>query len=179
MDILGLLLKNDKIYIPPANNLQIHILQYHHDYILTGHFRQNKILKLIYHNYTWLALYVNVKKFRNSCINCMRSKLQCHKPYRILKQLLVPKQPWNLISMNFTEKLPFSSGCNTILAIINQLSKQAIFFLTVDTITLHELAKLFIIHVFSKHSILSHITSNHESKFVSNFFWSLKTTLDM
>ena len=123
LDILGLLLKNDKIYIPLANNFQIHILQYHHDYILTGHLRQNKILKLICHGYTWPALCVNVKKFCNSCINCMRSKPQCHKPYRTLKQLLVPKQPWNLISINFIEKLPSSSGYNTILAIIDQLSK--------------------------------------------------------
>ena len=43
----------------------------------------------------------------------MRSKLQCHKPYRILKQLLVPKKPWNLISVNFIEKLPVIEHLDT------------------------------------------------------------------
>jgi len=53
------------------------------------------------------------------------------------------------------------------------------FILTVDTITLHELAKLFVIHVFPKHNFLFYITSDHESEFISNFFQSLGTALDM
>lgn len=75
--------------------------------------------------------------------------------------------------------LSFSSGYDTILVIVNQLSKQIIFFPIVDTITLHELAKLFAIHIFSKYSVPSHVTSNCESEFVSNFFQSLGATLDM
>jgi len=122
---------------------------------------------------------VDVKKFCNSYITYMRFKPQYHKLYGILKQLPIPKQPWNLISIDFIEKLPFSSNCDTILVIVNWLSKQAIFILTVDTITLHELAKLFIIHVFSKHGVLFYVTSDHRSKFVSKFFWSLGTALDM
>ena len=37
-----------------ANNLCTYILQYHHNHILTEHFRQNKILELIHHSYTIL-----------------------------------------------------------------------------------------------------------------------------
>jgi len=39
--------------------------------------------------------------------------------------------------------------------------------------------QLFVIHVFSKHSVPSHVTSNRGSEFVSNFFWSLSMALDM
>jgi len=35
------------------------------------------------------------------------------------------------------------------------------------------------IHVFSKHGVPSHVTSDHGSEFVSHFFCSLGTTLDM
>ena len=42
-----------------------------------------------------------------------------------------------------------------------------------------DLACLFVLHVFSKHGIPSHVTSNRSSEFVLNFFWSLGTTLDM
>ena len=38
---------------------------------------------------------------------------------------------------------------------------------------------LFILHIFSKHDVLSHITSDRGSEFVSNFFYSLGTTLDI
>ena len=62
--------------------------------------------------------------------------------------------------MDFIEKLSPSSGFDTILVIVDQLSKQSIFIPTHDTITSAELAKLFVIHVFSKHGVPSHVTSD-------------------
>jgi len=81
--------------------------------------------------------------------------------------------------MDFIEKLPSSSGFDTILVIVDRLSKQAIFIPTHDTITSAELARLFITHVFSKHGVPSHVTSDRGSEFVSHFFRSLGTALDM
>ena len=81
--------------------------------------------------------------------------------------------------MDFIEKLPSFSGFDTILVIINWLTKQAIFIPAHNTITSVDLARLFVLHVFSKHGIPSHITSIRGSEFVSNFFWSLGTALDM
>ena len=81
--------------------------------------------------------------------------------------------------MDFIEKLPSSSGFDTILVIVDQLTKQAIFIPAYDTITSADLACLFVLHVFSKHGIPSHITSNKGLEFVSNFFQSLGTALDM
>ena len=42
-----------------------------------------------------------------------------------------------------------------------------------------DLACLFVLHVFFKHGIPSHVTSDRGSEFVLNFFWSLGTALDM
>ena len=109
----------------------------------------------------------------------MHSKSQRHCPYRLLKQLLIPERPWNSISMDFIEKLPMSDGSNTILVIIDRLTKQSIFIPTVDTITSLMLAKLFVLHVFSKHGIPLHVTSNRGSEFVLAFFCSLGKVLDM
>ena len=81
--------------------------------------------------------------------------------------------------MDFIEKLPSSSGFDTILVIVNRLTKQAIFIPAHDTITSADLARLFVLHVFSKHGVPSHVTSDRGSEFVSNFFWSLGTALDM
>ena len=98
---------------------------------------------------------------------------------RLLKQLPIPERPWDSISMDFIEQLPPSSGFTSILVIICRLSKQSIFIPMVDTITLAELAKLFVLHVFSKHGVPSHITSDRGSKFISHFFRSLGKALDM
>ena len=109
----------------------------------------------------------------------MWSKPQHHKPYSSLKQLPIPKWPWNSISMDFIKKLLSSSGFDTILVIVDWLTKQAIFIPAHNTITSTDLACLFILHMFSKHGISSHVTSNRGSEFVSNFFQSLGTTLDI
>ena len=81
--------------------------------------------------------------------------------------------------MDFIEKLPMSNGSNTILVIIDCLTKQLIFIPTVNTITSPMLAKLFILHVFSKHSVPSYVTSDRSTEFVSAFFRSLGKVLDM
>ena len=109
----------------------------------------------------------------------MWSKPQCHKPYRSLKQPSIPERPWNSISMDFMKKLLLSSRFDTILVIVDWLTKQAIFIPAHDTITSADLACLFILYMFSKHGIPSYVTSNRNLEFVSNFFQSLGTALNM
>ena len=81
----------------------------------------------------------------------MCAKPQRHKPYGLLKQLPIPIHPWNSISIDFIETLPKSSGCDAILVIIDQLTKQGIFIPTTIHCTSKDLAILFVPHVFSKH----------------------------
>jgi len=77
------------------------------------------------------------------------------------------------------KKLPPSSSYTSILVIVDCLSEQSLFIPTHDTIMSPQLAQLFILHIFSKHSVPSHVTSDHSMEFVSHFFWSLRTALDM
>ena len=66
-----------------------------------------------------------------------------------------------------------------ILIIIDQLTKQSIFISTVDMINASLLAKLFILHVFSKHGVPSHVTSDCGTEFVLFFCQNLGKALDM
>jgi len=72
--------------------------------------------------------------------------------------------------MDFIEKLPSSSGFDTILVIVDWLNKQVIFIPAHDTITFADLARLFVLHMFSKHGVPSYVTSDRGLEFVSNFF---------
>jgi hypothetical protein len=109
----------------------------------------------------------------------MRAKPQRHKPYGLLKQLPIPERPWNSISMDFIETLPTSSGCDSILVIVDRFSKQGIFIPTTIHCTSEDLAIIFIMHVFSKHGVPEHVTSDRGPEFVSRFFRSLGKALDM
>ena len=72
--------------------------------------------------------------------------------------------------MDFIKKLLLFSGFDIILVIVNQLTKQVIFIPAHDTIMSVDLAHLFILHMFSKYSVLSHVISDKGSEFVPNFF---------
>ena len=99
-----------------------------------------------------------------------------HKPYRLLQQLPILEKPWNSI---FIEQLLESGGFTSVLVVVDWLSKQGIFIPTHDTITSLDLVKLFVMHVFSKHGVPSHITSDQGLEFISHFFWSCGKVLDM
>jgi len=178
-DEAGFLRLDGRIYVPDLDDLRLRVLRYRHDHPLAGHFGQNRTLELIRREYTWPGLRTFVKDYVRSCTSCARAKTPRHRPYGLLKQLPVPERPWNSISMDFIEQLPSSTGFTAILVVVDRLSKQAIFIPTHDTITSPELAKLFLLHVFSKHGVPAHVTSDRGTEFVSHFFRSLGKALDM
>jgi len=80
--------------------------------------------------------------------------------------------------MDFIKQLlPSSDGFTAILVVVDRFTKQFIFIRTHDTITSAQLAELFVIHVFSKHGVPCHVTSDQGSKCVSHFFRSLGKVL--
>src|SRR5258707_7651816 len=120
-----------------------------------------------------------VKDYMASCTMCACTKSARHKPYGKLKQLLIPSRPWLSISMDFIEQLPASKDFSTILVVINHLTKQAIFIPSHNTMNALQVAQLFLTHVFSKHGVPLHVTSDRGSEFVSHFFHSLGKLLQM
>ena len=117
----GLLHHLGCIYVLNSGNLQLCVLQYLHDHPLAGHFSQTKTLHQVCMQYYWSVLPVYVKDYWKSCTTCSYAKPVCHKPYRLLKQLPIPKKPWNSISKDFMEKLPPSSSYTSILVIVDHL----------------------------------------------------------
>src|ERR1700731_3526735 len=88
---------------------------------------------------------------------CGRAKAPWHKPYGMLKQLPIPEKPWNSISMDFIKQLPESSGFTVILVVVDRFTKQGIFIPMTNEVNSVELAHLFVLHIFSKHGVPSHV----------------------
>src|SRR5258707_10562996 len=81
--------------------------------------------------------------------------------------------------MDFIEQLPASEGFTVILVIMDRLTKQLLFIPTHDMVDAPQLAQLFLTHIFSKHSTPGHVTSDRRTEFVSHFFRSLGSLLNM
>src|ERR1700731_5117388 len=95
-----------------------------------------------------------------------------HKPYGLMKFLPIPQRPWSSILMDFIEGLPLSLDFDSILVIVDRLTKYAIFIECRKTDGAIELATLFLKHVFAKHGAPHDIVSDRGKLFVSKF-WSL------
>ena len=175
----GLLYFERRVYVPDASDLRLQVLQLKHDHILAGHPGQSKTYQLTCQDFYWPNLREFVADYVSSCNTCARNKSRRHKPYGMLKQLPIPPQPWESISMDFIEQLPLSNGYTDILVVVDRLTKQAIFIPTTRSIDATGLAQLFIENVFSKHGTPSHVTSDRGVEFVSKFFKSLANRLDM
>src|SRR5882724_6348197 len=98
LDPDGLLHHLGHIYVPNSGNLRLCVLQHLHDHPLAGHFCQTKTLHQVRMQYYWSGLPVYVKDYFKSCTTCSRAKPVHHKPYGLLKQLLIPSlgfpYPW-------------------------------------------------------------------------------------
>src|SRR5260221_7858482 len=81
--------------------------------------------------------------------------------------------------MDFIKQLPASEDFSAILVVIDHLMKQVIFIPSHDTVNALQAVQLFLTHVFSKHGVPSHVTSDQGSEFILHFFCSLGKLLQM
>src|SRR5258705_379658 len=102
----GCLLFHKQKYLLNKGTLWLHTICDHHDHPTAGHFRETKTTELICCNYHWPGLRCMVGDYIRSCTSCTCTKAMCHKPYSLLKQLPIPGQPWESISMDFIKQLP-------------------------------------------------------------------------
>src|SRR5258708_39051823 len=170
---LQCLLFHEQKYIPNKGTLHLHTIRDHHDHPTAGHFGETKTTELIRHNYHWPGMRHMVGDYIRLCTSCTCTKVTRHKPYGLLKQLPIPGQPWESISMDFIKQLPMSEGFTAILVIVDRLTKQSLFIPTHNMVDAPQLARLFLTHIFLKHGTPGHVTSDHGTEFMSHFFHSL------
>ena len=179
----GLLLLDRRVYVPDhrpeRGNLRTRVLQEKHDHPTSGHFGFNKTMQLLRRDYTWPNLRRDCKNFVEQCVLCKRNKTTRHLPYGLLQPLPIPERPWHSISMDFIEQLPASNGYTAILVVIDRLTKESVFIPTTDNATAMDVADFFVTHVFAKHGIPLHVSSDRGSEFTSHFFRSLGSLLHM
>ncbi|MBW0558879.1 hypothetical protein O181_098594 [Austropuccinia psidii MF-1] len=100
-----LLLFKDRVVIPRNEELQLNILQTHHDSPLAGQPGQDKTLKLIKRDSYWAGMNQFIKDYVSSCQQCSRNK-NIHHKFGLLKPLHIPSGLCNSLSMDFITQLP-------------------------------------------------------------------------
>ncbi|MBW0566373.1 hypothetical protein O181_106088 [Austropuccinia psidii MF-1] len=167
-----LLLLKDRDVVPRNEEIQLNILQKHHDSLLAAHPGQEKTLRLIKRGFNWAGMNQVIKDYGSSCQQFSSNKKINHKKFGLLKPLQIQSGRWNSLSMDFITQLPLSNNFDSILVVVDRFSKMAIFTPAYAKITALDLAHILINHVFPKHSLPASIVSDRGSLFVASF-WTL------
>jgi hypothetical protein len=84
-------------------------------------------MELIFRDYWWPQLWKFVKEFVGSCDVCACAENFHHHPHGPLQPLLIPTSPWSSISMDFILDLSQFNTFDSILVVVDSLTKMAHF----------------------------------------------------
>ena len=88
-DTFGFVQIDGRIYVPLSGNLRFRVLCTYHDHPISSHFGINKTLALVRREYTWPDVRTFITDYCRSCTTCSWNKAKRHKPYSLLKGLLL------------------------------------------------------------------------------------------
>lgn len=170
----GLLRFGNRIFVPSL--LRQEILQIHHHGPFGGHQGVTKTKRRIKRSYIWDQLRTDVSQAIRTCRVCQQTKSRHHRPYGLLQPLPIPTTPWRDISVDFITSLPESltlhgKKANSILVIVDRLTKYALYIPTTMRLTSEGLADILLHHVVKFFGIPDSIVSDRGTLFTSDF-WS-------
>ena len=108
------------------------------------------------------------------CMKCQQVKVEHQHPAGLLQPFPVPKWKWESISMDFITGFPMTMRQHdSIMVVVNKLTKAAHFIPVKSTHKTDDIAKIFMKEIFKLHGLPKAIVSDRDVKFTSNFWKGL------
>ena len=92
---------------------------------------------------------------------------------------LILEKPWAHISVDFITKLPLAQEYNSILVVVDRLTKMVHFIPTTEKILAEELARLFRDNIWKLYGLSKSIILDRGSQFVAEIMWELNKILEI
>ncbi|WVZ77708.1 hypothetical protein U9M48_025546 [Paspalum notatum var. saurae] len=159
----GLLRHKHSIWLGNNIPLQQQILSVLHSGPLGGHLGFPVTYRCIKQLFSWKGMKNDIKLFV-----CVQAKPDRSKMPGLLLPLPVPSSAWQIISMDFVEGLPRSSGHDCILVVVDKFTKYAHFLALAHPFNAARVAK-----VYHLHGLPESIVSDRDRVFTSLFWQEL------
>ena len=128
-----LLCYREKVYVLKMD-LHQKIIALCHDSKIAGHPGRWKTLELVSWNYWWPQMSKYIGKYVSTCDMCLHTKTIKQPLTGELHLLPIPDTPWDTISVDFITELLESNGQDSIMVVVDSVTKRSHFMSTVTTI---------------------------------------------
>jgi len=115
-----------------------------HDTKVAGHPRCWKTLELVSRDYWWPQMSRYIGQYVSTCDLCLRTKPMRQAPVSELHPLQILDSRWDMLSIDFVVELPFSSRHDTVMTVVDSVSKRVHFIPMHTTVTVEGAARLFL-----------------------------------
>jgi len=174
----GLVKLKNRIYASYSNELKKLILREFHAKPYLGLLGYQNTLIAIKNFYRWLNLKKDVVEFVVRCLDGKQVKTECNHPTSLLQPILIPEWKWEVISMDFIIGLSRTSKQHdSILVVVNMLSKVTHFIALKSTNSASDVAQIFIGWIVRLHGVAKKIISDKDVKFTSKFWKTMFSCL--
>lgn len=170
--IQGVIKYKNRLYVGSSNDIRVRIIKTLHESPMRGHSGQRECLQRIQHLFYWPGMKGDIIQFIRQCDICQRNKGE-HRHYPgLLQPLPIPSQAWSQITMDFVEKLAKSGGFDTVLVVIDRLTKFGHFIPDSSILSITS-GSSFIDNVYKLHGLPESIITDRDKVFTSNFWQEL------
>lgn len=154
------------LWVPNDAAIQLSILKEVHDSPWAGHMGITKTLHAVKRHFYWPTVRKDVIQHVKSCHQCQTNKLSTQRPAGLLKPLQLPGRPWASVSMDYIVALPKTlTGYDSILVMVDRLTKMVHFAPTTVNATAKDTADLFVHNVVRLHGLPTSMVSDRDSRF--------------
>lgn len=148
-------------------------MQSMHSSPLGGHSGQGACLQRLQSFFYWPHMKQDLIEMIRACTICQKAKPE-HVPYPgLLQPLPIPQQAWSHISMDFIEKQPVLETHDTIMVVVDRLTKFARFIPLAHPFSAISVAKIFLDNIYKLHGLPESIVSDRDRVFTSVFWQQL------
>ena len=150
------------------------ILYEGHNTPYAGHLGTARMKHSLARYFYWPKMQEDIERYVKGCQECQRSKARHHPKIGRFTPLIPPERRWSEISMDFITDLPRTeSGHDSILVIMDSVSKRVHLIKFNMTWGAAETAKLYFQEIFKHHGLSDRIVSDRNTRFTSKFWQEL------
>ncbi|KAD1183178.1 hypothetical protein E3N88_43191 [Mikania micrantha] len=166
----GLLLRKNKLWVGNDDSLKLDIMKIFHTSPTGGHSGFVPTLKKVKNFCYWKGCSKQVFGFVKECQQCQQAKYEPIAIPGLLQPLPMPTHVFTDLSMDFISGLPKVKGKDTILVIIDRLTKYAHFKPLSHPYNAMQIAQVFLDNIFKLHGCPQTIVSDRDPIFLSQFW---------